>query len=451
MNTEHTPHTPWDNSNKLLIKGLITGLLILIMLIPTLFVNNLVKEREERQKQVVQEVSSKWASAQTIAGPYLNVPYRTTETDASGKQITVVKSLILLPENLAANGNIIPEETHRSIYHVLLYKTDVQLKGSFNIQLPDDVTKENLELSKARICLGISDFKGIEEKISIKLNGNNITLTPGLPSRELSEFGLSAPVNFAIENLSQPISFETSVKVKGSEQLHFMPLAANSQFTLQSKWQNPSFDGNTIPNTRTVDEKGFIATWKFNEANLPFTTVIREGSAKNAVSSFGVSMLQPADQYAKTMRSVKYAILFIGLTFALFFIIELMQQKPFHPVQYILVGLALIIFYTLLLSISEVMAFDIAYLIAATATVSLITLYAKGHFQSWKVASVFAGVLASLYAFIFVLIRLEDTALLVGSIGLFIVLALVMYESRKVNWYGQPKPVIAPETINTQF
>jgi len=446
MNT-HSPHTHPDNSNKLLIKGLITGLLILIMLIPTLFVNNLIKEREELQKQVVQEVSSKWASAQTIAGPYFTIPYTSIESDANGKQLQIIKNLMFLPENLSANGNIIPEETHRSIYHVLLYKTDVQLKGTFNLQIPDDVSKENIDFSKAKICLGITDFKGIEEKITIKLNGANITLTPGLPNRELSEYGLSAPVNLTADDFLKPISFETSVKVKGSEQLHFLPLAANSQFTLQSKWKNPSFDGNTIPNTRSVDDKGFTATWKFNEANLPFTTVIREGVSKTAINSFGVSMLQPADQYAKTMRSVKYAILFIGLTFALFFIIELMQQKPFHPVQYVLVGLALIIFYTLLLSISEVLAFDLAYLIAATATVSLITLYAKGHFQSWKVASLFAAVLAGLYAFIFVLIRLEDTALLVGSIGLFIVLALVMYASRKVNWYGQSPA----NTINTQL
>jgi inner membrane protein len=174
--------------------------------------------------------------------------------------------------------------------------------------------------------------------------------------------------------------------------------------------------------------------------------VIYEGTLKDNISSFGVSMLQPADQYGKTMRSVKYAILFIGLTFALFFIVELMQQKPVHPVQYALVGLALIIFYTLLLSISEFIAFDLAYLVAATATVTLITLYAKGHFQSWKTASVFAAVLSSLYGFIFILIRLEDTALLVGSIGLFIVLALVMYASRKVNWYGYHSKPITQQT-----
>jgi inner membrane protein len=154
-------------------------------------------------------------------------------------------------------------------------------------------------------------------------------------------------------------------------------------------------------------------------------------------------MIEPADQYAKTNRSIKYAILIIGLTFSLFFIIELMQRKPIHPVQYVLIGLALVIFYSLLLAISEFLAFDFAYLIASTGTILLIGLYAKAHFKSWRSSGIFTGVLTLLYGFIFVLIRLEDTALLVGSIGLFIILALTMYGSKKVNWYSNSEtPVL---------
>ena len=178
-----------------------------------------------------------------------------------------------------------------------------------------------------------------------------------------------------------------------------------------------------------------VQKWVFNKANLPYTTTLRNEKINKYASSFGISMLQPADQYAKTNRSVKYAILIIGLSFALFFIIELMQKKPIHPVQYVLIGIALVIFYSLLLSISEFLLFDMAYLIASAATVSLITLYAKAHFRSWKTAGIFASLIGGLYGFIFILIRLEDTALLVGSIGLFIILALVMYASRKINWY----------------
>ncbi len=190
-----------------------------------------------------------------------------------------------------------------------------------------------------------------------------------------------------------------------------------------------------------MSDSGFVAKWNFNKANLPYGTVLRDFNIDEESIAFGLSLLQPADHYAKTDRSVKYAILIIGLTFSLFFIMEILQKRPVHPVQYILVGLALVIFYTLLLSISEFLAFDIAYLISASATVLLIALYARAHFRKWSSAFLFGGILALLYGFIFVLIRLEDTALLVGSIALFLVLALVMFASRKVNWYGT-QPIV---------
>jgi inner membrane protein len=232
------------------------------------------------------------------------------------------------------------------------------------------------------------------------------------------------------------------VKIKGSEQLHFQPYAGNSRFTLKSDWKNPSFDGSDLPSQRAINDSGFVATWNFNKANLSFGTVLKDFKLDPGSLSFGVTLVQPADGYAKTDRSIKYAILFIGLTFSLFFIIELLQKKPIHPVQYVLIGLALIIFYTLLLSMSEFIAFDLAYFIAALATILLISFYAYGHFKSFKTASVFGGVLVLLYGFTFVLIRLEDTALLLGSVGLFIILAIAMYASRKVNWYGQRNGIL---------
>ena len=427
---------PQSQSNRILIKGLITAGLILLMLVPTIFISNLITERESRQKEVVKEVSSKWASAQTISGPYLVVPYNEPAVNSENKPIIIKKQLILLANDLRVNGNISPENRPRSIYKVLLYKSNLNLKGSFKPAWPADIDTANIDFTNAKICFGLSDFKGIEEEIVINFNGKKIALNPGLPLNDLDTIGLSAPVEMSFDAIKAGIAFDMQVKIKGSEQLHFMPLSANSKFELHSSWPNPSFDGNVLPNERQVNEKGFDAKWNFNQANLPFGTVLRQGSFNRSNLAFGVSMVQPADQYNKTMRSVKYAILFIGLTFALFFIVEIMQKKPFHPVQYVLVGLALVIFYTLLLSISEYLLFDQAYLIAAAATILLITMYAKSHFTSWKTAVVFGSVLSALYGFIFILIRLEDTALIVGSIGLFIVLALVMYVSRKINWYG---------------
>lgn len=434
-------------SNKILIKGAITGALILIMLIPTVFISNLVQEREQRQKDVVAEVSNKWAKAQTIKGPYIVVPYNEVVTDTANKKFTERKNAIFLPENLNINGNIAPQQSHRSIYNVLLYKSSLSAVGNFLIKLPHDILPGNLLFSEAKLCVGLNDFKGIEGKVAVTFNGTAYDLTAGLPTDEVDSNGLSATIPLAAENFGKDIPFTFSINIKGSEQLSFVPLAGNSQFTLQSIWPSPSFNGNTLPSDRTVTEKGFTARWNFNKANLPFNTASKDLKIDKDIFAFGVTMLQPADQYAKTMRSVKYAILFIGLTFSLFFIVELMQRKPVHPVQYVLVGLALVIFYSLLLSFSEYIVFDYAYLIAALATVTLITLYAKSHFVSWKIASVFGGVLSALYTFIFVLISLEDTALLVGSIGLFIVLALVMYASRKINWYHPTLPATTIETV----
>jgi inner membrane protein len=425
-----------SNSNSILIKGIITGVLILVMLVPTFFINSLITERENRQKEVVKEVSSKWAEAQTLSAPFITVPYTTQFTDTDGKLKNVRTNLILLADQLTVNGIIKPEVRPRSIYKVLLYKSDINFKGTFKPEWPADINMANVDFANAKLCFALSDYKGIEEEIFIEYNNQKLLLNPGLPITDLGDVGLSVPLAISVEQLKTGVPFSMQIKLKGSEQLHFLPLSTNSKFDISSTWASPSFDGNSLPNERKYNDSGFNAKWNFNRANLPFGTVVKEGALKASATAFGVSLVQPADQYNKTSRSVKYAILLIGLTFALFFIIELMQKKPLHPVQYVLVGLALVIFYTLLLSISEYILFDYAYSIAAAATILLITFYAKSHFNSWISAAIFGTLLTCLYGFIFILIRLEDTALLVGSIGLFIILALVMYGSRKINWYG---------------
>jgi inner membrane protein len=431
--------TPISNSasNKILIKGLITGGLILLMLIPTIFVKNLIFEREARQKEAVQDVSSKWALAQTLSSPFLVVPYSNSYNTGDNKIVTATSNLILLANNMTVNGKIIPVQRPRSIFKVLLYRSEISFNGNFKVELPPDIDSSKLDYQNARLCFTLSDFKGIEEDIYVKMNNQTLLLRPGLPVNDFGKIGLSVPVKLDANALATGLPFTMDLKLKGSEQLHFIPMSASSKFKLASTWNDPSFDGEMLPNERQVTKNGFTADWSFNQANLPFATVIKQNTVPEKKFDFGLSLVQPADQYDKTLRSVKYAILFIGLSFAFFFMIELMQKRPFHPVQYVLVGIALVIFYTLLLSISEYLSFDTAYIIASLATILLISLYAKGHFKSWKTAGIFFGLLSLLYSFIFILIRLEDTALLVGSIGLFVVLALVMFASQKINWYGK--------------
>lgn len=442
MFTDETPvatQAPANPNNKLLIKGIITAALILLMLIPTAFIQNLITERQDRQKEVVKEVSSKWAEPQTVSAPYLVIPYY------EGAASKVKKQLLILPDQLTVQGDIKEEERPRSIYKVMLYKTALSFSGSFKTTgITDDSTV--LLLNEAKLCFGLTDFRGIEDKLTVTLNNNPYTLLPGLPVNTIDSSGLSVPVTVTAADLEKGVSFNMGIGLKGSGRLHFLPVGAYSTYNIQSPWRNPSFDGNTLPATRDVSNNGFLATWKFNAANLPFTSIVKKEHLDISSLAFGVSLVQPAGQYEKTMRSAKYAILIIGLTFALFFVFELLQKNPVHPIQYALTGIALVVFYTLLLSISEIIVFAYAYAIAATATILLIALYAKSHFKNWRAAITIGLLLTGLYGFIYVLISLEDTALLVGSIALFIVVAIIMYVTRKVNWY-QPE---TSATINFQ-
>lgn len=423
-----------QTSSPILFKGIITGVLILLMMIPTLFISSLVQERKARQREIVQEDSKRWAGAQELSGLFLVLPYEQPFKDDKGKETLIRKELLVLPEDLRVGSNMEPVVRTRSIYKVLLYRTDTRFSGHFAIQLPKEIMPEQVIWKDASINMGLSDIKGIEEKVVVKLGTQELELSPGLPNKELVKTGLSAPVDLTGVDPTS-IQFSTHLKLRGSEQLHFIPLAGNSSYEVKSSWPSPSFDGTSLPAKHLVQDSGFSASWSFSKANLPFGTLLREVDLNETDFSFGVSMIQPADHYAKTERSVKYAILFIGLTFSLFFVIELMQKKPVHPVQYVLIGIALSVFYTLLLSVSEFLPFDTAYGIAAISTILLITFYAHSHFKSWKTASLFSLVLSCLYLFAFILVRLEDTALLVGSIGLFLILALVMYGTRKINWY----------------
>ncbi|MES2649704.1 MAG: cell envelope integrity protein CreD [Bacteroidota bacterium] len=434
----YEPEQTNSSYNKSLIKAVITAFLILGMLIPTAYIINLVEEREKRHKEVVQEVSSKWASAQTLTTPYLYIPYLKSVVNDTGKLVVVKKIWIAPASTLKVSSEMVPEVRKRSIYNVLLYRSNTAISGTIVLNNNKEIKPENMLLSEASLCIGISDVKGIEENISIQFDGKAYELEPGLPEYAINKKGLSVPLNLAIENISKPMPFSLDIKLKGSEQLHFLPLSDNSQFEIKSTWPDPSFDGSSLPKERTISDAGFTAKWSFNKANLPVLNQSYQADTNKENMAFGVTMVQTADQYAKTNRSVKYALLFISLTFAMFFIIELMQQRPVHPVQYILVGIALIIFYTLLLSIGEFIGFNYAYGIAATATVLLIGMYATSLFDSLKTSLLFSSFLAMLYGFIYVLIQLEDTALLAGSIGLFVLLAVAMHFSKKINWYGKP-------------
>lgn len=424
----------WE-ANRLLIKGLIIGVLILVMMIPSALIFNLVQERAERQQQVIHEVSSKWAEPQTIVGPVLMLPYTEFSTDSKGQTTSSRSMAYFLPDKLDIQGGLTPEKRHRSIYDVTLYRSEITLNGNFDkLNLAAlNIRPENVLWNEARLTMGLSDARGLEDEVPLTWNGSNQKLEAGVPENDVLTAGLQAAVACSAEGSG---TFSIKLKIKGSEYFYFTPLGKSTSVKLKSNWQNPAFDGKYLPNsTVDVSDKGFSATWKIQQASRPYPQQWTNANQKLSESAFGVRLVQPTDNYAKTERSVKYALLFIGLTFAVFFFIELLQKKQIHPLQYFLVGVALTVFYTLLLSFSEYIGFNKAYAIAAVATITLIGLYVWSMFKHGKIAIGFTLALGSLYAYIFFLIQLQDYALLFGSVGLFVVVALAMYSSRKVDWY----------------
>lgn len=426
--------------NRLTIKGCIVGFLILAMLIPTLFIMELISERAQRQAEVKTEVSSKWAGAQTISGPLLVVPYLETTKNNEGKIIVAKKYAYFLPERLTINGELLPEIRHRSIFNIVVYSTDIKMEGEFVPLQPESlgIKREDMQLNESYICFGLSDFRGIENQMSIRWNDSSYVFNAGVPDNNIISNGLNATVALTNGDMDQVNAFSIHLRLRGSENLSFTPVGKTTHVHFSSAWQNPSFDGSFLPvTTPEINSNGFDADWKVQHLNRNYPQSWKDEKFDLYASRFGITLLQPVDSYAKTMRSVKYGILFIALTFGLYFFIEILQKTIIHPAQYVLVGIALCIFYTLLLSISEYLRFNIAYAIAATATILLITLYTKSLFGTWKIASLFGGLLTTLYSFIFILIQLQDGALLFGSIGLFILLSIIMYYSRKIDWYGQ--------------
>ena len=428
-----------SKSTELTIKGAIVAVLILVLLIPTTLITGLIKERLKREESVREEVCSKWASEQTLAGPFLIIPYNEPVSNPKKDEpLFQTKYCYILPETMDISGEIIPFERYRSIYKITVYQSDLKLKGTFSkIDAKSlNIPVENLLLDKAILYFELSDFRGIEEQLVINWNNKPLILGKENTPVDVSDDGLTAPVELSIEDLNKEHQFSLNIKLKGSENLKFIPLGKMTETHLSSSWKNPSFTGNFIPNNPAeISEKGFKADWKILHLNLKFPQIWKGVTYNVDEAAYGVTLLQSTDSYAKTERSIKYAVLFIGLTFALYFFIEILQKKKVHPLQYVLVGLALSIFYTLLLSISEYLDFNWAYLISSVAIIILISLYTASAFKRWKIACIFCAVLSVLYGFIFILIQLQDGALLFGSIGLFILLAAVMYYSRKIDWY----------------
>jgi inner membrane protein len=417
--------------NKHLFKGLIIIILIALLLLPTLFISNLVKERKTRKEEITKSVNSTWAGQQILSSPFLQLPYtKNNSTDAQTYKAYVMANSFTVETDME------PQNFYRGIYKIPVYTATLEMKGNFAKKDLDDFTAGYgpIQFANANLVLQISDVKGIIDSVTAMINNKPCTMlvngnmgSPGFKT-------LTVPVSALI---TQTMDFSYSIRLllKGTEKISFLPLAAMNAIHIRSGWADPSFEGSFATNTKTISRKGFDANWKITkyQTSVPSISNNWPPSTENLVA---VNLINPVDAYAKTLRCTKYALLFIALTFAIFYFIEVLKNAQIHPVQYTLIGLAIVIFFTLLLSISEYLGFDMAYLISAVAILLLITSYAKSVMHSTKNAVTVALVLTALYIFLYILIQLEEAALLVGSIGLFVILAILMQVSRKINWNG---------------
>jgi inner membrane protein len=428
INTEPAKEKSFFKRNVYGIKAVLIGVLVLLLLIPANMIMGIISERERRQYEATGEVSGKWGDAQTITGPVIVIPYIVKPGETS--------IALFLPDKLNINGELLPEVRKRGIYQVAVYNSHLQINGAFSALdfAGLNIPKENLLLKDAYLAVGIKDMRGISNQAQVVWQGQTLTFNPGVNNKALPN-GMQTriPLNFVDDSL-KGADFSITLDLRGSGQVFFSPVGKSTVVDINSNWTHPSFDGAFLPNKHNIHQKGFTASWQVSHLNRNFPQSWKGDEHDLHTADFGVNLFLPVDGYQQSTRAVKYAILIIGLTFLVFYFIELLQRYSVHPLQYILIGLALCIFYTLLIALAEQLNFTVAYAISALLTLGMVTAYTASVFRNYRTAAGIGGILTILYGFIYVIIRSEDQALLMGSLGLFIILAVVMYFSRKIKW-----------------
>lgn len=450
-------------------KLFVIGVLILILLIPLGMVRSLISERQERHDAAARELAATWGSEQTIGGPLLSVPYQVHVKDVdNGKESILVETAHFLPDSLRIDGQVKPERRSRGIFEVILYRAELHLTGTFTRPSFDDlhVAPEDILWQDAFLTVGVPDMRGIRRAVPLQWGSRKLQLAPGGTDAGVWGSGLRVAIpDLAADKAGDVHAFAFDLGINGSGRLMVLPFGKETTVALRSTWADPSFVGAFLPETRQVGAGGFQSSWSVSYFGRPYPqrwlkedvqryTVQRPGGGESELtwsrgenprpqvwnllddSAFGVELLLPVDIYQKTERSVKYAVLFLLLTFVTFFLYEIFSPFALHPMQYLLVGSGLCIFYLLLLSISEHAPFGFAYLVASAATVLLIGGYSAAILRGKLRALLMSAILALLYGYLYILLQAEDYALILGSIGLFLILALIMYVTRRLDWYA---------------
>lgn len=423
------------------------ALLALLLLIPLGRVVGLVDERQQRAAAAADTIAERWGAAQIVGGPVLSVPVRIrVQRDRGDETIveTVVVREFILADRLSIDGVMEPTLRRYGIYATPVYAALLRIDGEFN---GDDLLAIRCDgcepqWDQADLRLPVTDVRGIRALEEARFDGAEIRFGPD-NGGVAGIAAVSAPVALADPQPQRALKFSLRLRVAGTQSLAFLPVARSSTATLAGNWPDPGFDGAFLPLQREVDAAGFQASWSVLDVNRRIAGHWRDGAAVDEVASsrFGVSLLQPVATYQQNTRAGKYGLLLIGLTFVAFFLFEVLQRWRVHPVQYLLVGSALILFYVVLLAASEHAGFALAWLAASTAVVVIVSGYAAAITRSWRIGMSVAAALSVLYGLLYFLITSEDYALLTGGAGLLVVLALVMYLTRRVDWYALVQPV----------
>lgn len=428
------------------------GLLValgLLLLIPLSMVRGLVSERQSRSQEVHREIASKWGESQTIAPPILSVPWTRTTTQKNGKILREETWIRTYPESLAIDADLETQTRKRSLFEVPVYTVSMDLKGVWN---PEDLRKSSPgpdwtpQWTRAVVSVDPGEARSLVRAPNLELAGRGMELSPTVPMGGVAGCHLHAKADLSTQTMAR-IAFRLQVVQRGSDEIAFVPAAGTTAARLRSDWASPSFQGSFLPDRSTITASGFDATWSVSSLNMEIPMTWRdedhggkddedEGDygATSSPSTFAVSLLEPVDDYDSLDRSMKYGSLVVGLAFLALFVFEAFLDRALHPVQYGLIGLALALFYLLALSISEHLGFDTAYAISASVVTGLVTGYASSVLAGWKRGALLGTGLVVLWSFLYTLLKAEDWALLMGSTGLFLILALVMWLTRRIDW-----------------
>jgi inner membrane protein len=436
----------------LLLRVVIIVLLTLALWIPLALVQGVVSDRQHLQRQVEETIATTSTGPQRIAGPLLIVPYVVSElvvtTDDKGREKTHWNNsdhhAVFLPEMLNYDGEVGIEEKYKGLYKSLLYQTKGVWKARFNVPVnlgtgidAKHATKR-LMAGKAFVAVGLSDVRGLRGTPKITWDAIEIEVSNSANWPALGD-GLHASIG-ALDALEARLHEMTmQLDIAGTSMLSIAPLGKTTTVQLRAAWPHPNFGGRFLPTSKQIDDKGFVAKWEVSQLSSKNAALVmmpaRADSQPTLLETFDVAFIEPVNIYLKAERAVKYGILFVVLTFAAFFLLETMKNLRIHPLQYGLVGLALAIFFLLLVSLSEHIPFLLAYLSASVACISLIAYYLSHVLGGAKYGLLFGAMLTALYGVLYGLLLSEDNALVLGSMLLFVVLAAVMLVTRKFDWF----------------